>query len=281
MSQLIGLSAFIVLVLGYGTLPSAYCQQAVAPSMVPVSHKTLTPHPIDPALKMAYESLQHIRANVDDYHAIFVKRCRVDGVLPDLQYANIKVRNRKVVDGKIAVPLSVYLKYLKPSDVRGREVVWIETKNDGNIIVHETGLKGMINVTLDPNGYLAMRNQRYPITEIGIENLVVKLIETGTRDRQHGECEVQFYQNSKIGETECTMLEVLHPEKRDHFDFYRARVYFDKQLKMPIRYESWSWPTKPGGQPVLEEEYTYLRVTTNTGMTDLDFDISNPAYDFR
>ena len=281
MPQLIGLSGVLALMAGFGTLTPAFCQQDVNPSMVPVSHKKQAPHPIDPALEMALSSLQHIRANVADYKAIFVKRCRVDGVLPDLQYAKIKVRNRKVVDGKIATPLSVYLNYLKPSDVRGREVVWVETKNDGNIIVHETGIKGMINVTLDPHGYLAMRNQRYPITEIGIENLVVKLIETANRDRQHGECEVQFYHNSKIGSTECTMVEVIHPEKREHFDFYRARVYFDKQLNMPIRYESWSWPKTPDGQPVLEEEYTYLRVEPNNGLTDIDFDISNPAYNFR
>ena len=171
---------------------------------------------------MAYASLQHIRENVNDYNAIFVRRCRVDGVLPELQYANIKVRNRKTVEGKIATPLSVYLNYLKPSDVKGREVVWVETKNEGKMIVHESGIKGVINVTLDPKGYLAMRNQRYPITEIGIENLAVKLIETGLRDRQHGECKVQFYHNSTIGDVECTMLEVIHPEEREYFDFYRA-----------------------------------------------------------
>ena len=275
------LNAVLVPVACLLTSPVAFCQQVASPPMVPVSHKKSAAHPIDPALEMAYSSLQHIRANVDDYTAIFVKRCRVDGVLPELQYARIKVRNRKVVDGKIVTPLSVYLNFLKPAEVRGREVVWVETQNDGNMIVHESGIKGMINVTLDPNGYLAMRNQRYPITDIGIENLVVKLIETGNRDRQHDECSVQFSQNAKIGQVECTMFEVVHPERREHFDFYRARVYFDKKLNMPIRYESWSWPTTPGGQPVLEEEYTYLRVATNSGLTDMDFDIRNPSYNFR
>ena len=290
LTEMLCLSVLGTVATGFLTAPVAYCQQFdtsqqatqhTAPAMVAVSHKTRPPHPIDPALEMAYASLQHIREHVNDYSAIFAKRCRVDGVLPEMQYANIKVRNRKTVEGKIAIPLSVYLNYLKPSDVKGREVVWVETKNDGNLIVHEAGIKGMINVTLDPNGYLAMRNQRYPITEIGIENLVVKLIETGIRDRQHGECEIQFYHNSKIGDAECTMLEVIHPVKRDYFDFYRARVYFDKNLNMPIRYESWSWPTTADGPPVLEEEYTYLRVATNIGLTDIDFDISNPAYNFR
>ena len=258
----------------------AVCQDG-GTSAQPVSLKRPAPHPIDPAIQIAKASLEHIQANVADYKAIFARRCRVEGVLPELQFAAIKVRNRRTDGKSITTPMSVYLNYLKPSTVKGREVVWVENKNDGNLIVHETGIKGMINVTLDPNGYLAMRNQRYPITEIGIENLAVKLIETAMRDRQHDECDVQIYQDAKIGKSECLMIEVTHPVKRAHFDFHRARVYFDKQLNMPIRYESWSWPTRPGGEPVLEEEYTYLRVEPNAGLTDLDFDISNPEYNFR
>ena len=36
-------------------------------------------HPIDPALEMVHSSLQTMRQRVDDYSAIFVKRCRVEG----------------------------------------------------------------------------------------------------------------------------------------------------------------------------------------------------------
>ncbi|TWU41766.1 DUF1571 domain-containing protein [Novipirellula artificiosorum] len=240
-----------------------------------------TEHPLDPALEMAEASLQHVRADVRDYRALFVKRCRVDGVLPELQYAQVKIRNRKVDGGQITTPLSVYLNFLKPDAVAGREVIWVEGQNEGRMVAHESGLKGMINVNLDPNGYLAMRGQRHPITDIGIENLLVKLIETGQRERQYGECEVQFYPNAKIKDIACTMLQVVHPVKRPHFEFYTARVYFDNEQRMPIRYESWSWPTTAGGDPVLEEEYTYLDVKVNEGMTNLDFDIRNPAYQFR
>ena len=101
------------------------------------------------------------------------------------------------------------------------------------------------------------------------------------RDRQHGPCDVQFFRDAKIGSAKCIMVQVTHPVERDPYDFYQARVYFDQSLKMPIRYESYSWPKSPGGEPVLEEEYTYLKVATNVGLTDQDFDISNPEYRFR
>ena len=36
-----------------------------------------------------------------------------------------------------------------------------------------------------------------------------------------------------------------------------------------------SWPETPGGEPPLEEEYTYLDVELNVGLKDSDFDPDN------
>jgi outer membrane lipoprotein-sorting protein len=52
-----------------------------------------------------------------------------------------------------------------------------------------------------------------------------------------------------------------------------ARIYFDDELKIPIRYEAYDFPTQEGGKPVLLEEYTYLDVKVNNGFTDKDFEI--------
>ncbi len=204
----------------------------------------------------------------------------MDGVLSELQSINLKVRHRRVQDGEIAVPMSVYLGFVGPDSVKGREVLWVEGQNGGKLIAHETGIRNLMNYYLDPTGYLAMRGQRYPITEIGIEKLTLQLIDAATRDREHGECEVQTHKNVKVGDHVCDRIEVVHPIRRDHFDYHRARVYFSRDLNMPIRYAAWSWPLKPGGEPVLEEEYTYRNVRVNVGLDDRDFDIENPNYGF-
>jgi hypothetical protein len=237
-------------------------------------------HPLDPAITMARASLEHIRANVRDYTALFVKRARVDAQLSELEYAQIKIRNRKVENGRITVPLSVYMGFQKPDSIKGREVLWVEGRNNGKIIAHEAGFRNLANVKLDPTGYLAMRGQRYPISEMGIENLVIKLIETAERDRRYGECDVQFYANAKVGDEICNMIEVIHPVERPYFEFHRAQVFFSQRLNVPIRYASWSWPTEPGGEPVLEEEYTYLNIKLNVGLDDQDFNTANPSYRF-
>lgn len=237
-------------------------------------------HPIDPAIEIARSSLEHVRENINDYTALFIKRCRVDGDLPPLQYAKLKIRNRKTAGGQIMTPLSVYLDFLKPSSVKGREVIWVENQNQGNLVVHQGGFASFITTRLDPEGALAMRGQRYSIKEIGIENLLEKILATGMRDREHGECEVKIHEDGEFGQSECRIVEIIHPERRDHFRFYRARLYFDKELNMPIRYQAWLWPLTPGGKPVLDEEYNYFNLKVNTGLSASDFDPDNPEYRF-
>jgi hypothetical protein len=144
-------------------------------------------HPLDRALRIATDGLTHIRKDIDDYTCMMVKRERINGVLNEYEYMQAKIRNRKVVDGQIAVPLSAYLFFVKPKSIAGREVVWVENKHDGKLVAHEGGLLiGKLSAMLEPNSKMAMRNNLYPITEIGIENLVVKLIEKGNHRRVQG-----------------------------------------------------------------------------------------------
>jgi hypothetical protein len=243
---------------------------------------TAAPHPLDPALQIAHAALQNIRQNIADYSAIMIKREQIDGTLGDYEYMGIKVRNRKFAGGSLAVPFSVYMAFLKPASIKGREVIYVENQNNGNLVAHEGGMKGRFlpTVNLDPNGMMAMRGQRYPITEMGLENLVVKLIEKGERDRQRGECEVDFISGAKVGGRQCTVLAVKHPIPRAHFDFHLAQIFIDDELNVPVRYCAYSWPESPGGQPVLLEEYTYQNIKTNIGLTDVDFDPKNAKYNF-
>ena len=52
-------------------------------------------------------------------------------------------------------------------------------------------------VSLPPTGPIAMRNQRYPLTELGILNLTRRLVEVGEHDLKYGECDVKFYEGAK------------------------------------------------------------------------------------
>ena len=239
-------------------------------------------HPLDPAIAFARERLGLLRANVRDYTCTLVKRERVNGTVTDYEYMFTKVRNRKVVNGRTAVPFSVYMYFLKPTNIKGREVTFVEGKNNGKMMAHEGGAAGawLPSVWLRPEGPLAMRGNLYPITDVGIENLVVKLIERGVREKQYGDCQVTFHKNAKVNGRVCTLLQIMHPVKRDEFEFYLAQIFVDDEYNVPIRYAAYSWPTKPGGRPEVLEEYTYLNLKLNVGLTDADFDHKSRDYNF-
>lgn len=241
-------------------------------------------HPLDRALRIAAESLAHIRKDIDDYTCTMIKRERINGTLNEYEYMYAKIRCRKVQDGQMVVPLSAYLNFIKPASVAGREVCYVETKNNGRLVAHEGGLLGKVSVMLDPNSRLAMRGNLYPITEIGLENLVVKLIEKGERDKQLDpagkETQVEFKEGAKINGRKCLVLTVKHTVQRPQYDFEVAQVFIDDEHNMPVRYIAYGWPQAPGdAQPILEE-YNYVDVKVNQGLKDSDFDHTNPAYKF-
>jgi hypothetical protein len=230
-------------------------------------------HPLDPAITIAREGLQHIRDNVRDYSCTMVKQERINGVVNEPEYIFTEIRNRQVQNGRIVVPFSVYMYFLKPEKVKGREVIYVEGQNNGKMVAHEgSGLKAAFGaVWLAPDGMMAMQGQLYPITDAGIENLVIKLIERAQRDRQMGPVDVQFLRNAKINGRSCTVLQVMHHEQRPEYDFYVARIFIDDELNVPVRYAAYSWPERPGAKPEVIESYTYLNMKINVGLTDDDF----------
>ncbi len=250
------------------------------------NNASLTPtpamHPLDRALDIARRDLARSQANVVDYTAMLVKRERVGGTLNPHQFMVVKVRNRKVANGRITRPFSVYLGFVKPSSTKGREVIYVEGRDGGNLVAHEGGFKGRFlpTVTIPPDGMLAMRGQRYPITDVGIENLIVKLLERGQKARKSPDVMCEFRKNARVQNRTCTVMQVTQPTRRPEADFFQAQVFIDDQLNLPIRYVAYDWPANKGEPLKILEEYNYLNLKVNVGLTDADFDPHNPNYNF-
>jgi hypothetical protein len=237
-------------------------------------------HPLDPALEIARRSLLEIQKNVINYRATIVSRERSSGKLGEPKTMEVQVRNRKLVDTKVKVPFAVYVKFTQPKNVNGREVIWVEGANDGKMIAHEPGFRNILRIKLKPTSLLAMMGNRYPITEIGIEKLVAKLIQKGERDRQHGECTVEINDRTEVDGIPCTMIRVIHPEKREHFDFHIAEIYVDTKRQVPLQYRAYDWPEEAGADPLMTEEYIYRDLHLNVKLSDDVFDPDNPAYNY-
>lgn len=236
-------------------------------------------HPLDRAVELARTGMEHMQQNIHDYTAILVKRERVDDVLSEPNYMRIKIRNPRTFNNQ-SVPFSIYMKFLKPRACAGREVIWVQGRNNDNLIAHESSpLLKFKNFHLAPQGFLAMKGNRYPIYDAGLENLTAKLIEKAERDRAAGDCQVRYLEGAKINKRSCMVIEVKHPEKKAPYEFYLAKVYIDDEFQIPIRFVSYDWP-HAGAKPKVIEEYTYVNVELNVGLTDQDFSIANPAYNF-
>lgn len=237
------------------------------------------PHPLDRAIEMAKDGLSNIQANVRDYSAIMVKRERIDGVLGCPEYMQMKIRCPRNIAGR-DVPFSVYLKTLKPRKSAGREVVWVQGKNGNKLCAHETGILGMKRFYLEPTGWVAMQNSRYPIFDAGIENLIIKLIDKANFAKNAGHSVVNYRDNAEIMKRKCYLIELINEQQLEGDEFHKAHVFIDKELNLPVRYVAYDWPKKAGGKPEIIEEYTYVKISLNQDYTDIDFSPENPAYKF-
>lgn len=226
-------------------------------------------HPLAPYKRLAERVLNHIDANVSDYSCRFAKVERIDGELQEPNHIDMQVMNS---------PFSVHMLFQKPK--QGQECLYVAGQNGGKMKARAHGWRGSIAgvLTLDPDGSLAMTDNRHPITKAGMRNLTAELIKTAENDMKYGECEVQTNPDVKVGGRPAMMLQITHPTPRKEFKYHVARIYIDRELKLPVAYQAYDWQTGTDGKPLLVEQYTYTNLSLNNGYTANHFQESNPEY---
>ncbi|TWU18971.1 DUF1571 domain-containing protein [Allorhodopirellula heiligendammensis] len=233
-------------------------------------------------LQLANTALAETNAHLDDYTARLIKQEQDrSGVLQPASEISLKVVTRHA-GGTPGGPLKVYLRFESPSNIRGREVIWVEDQNDGKMQVREAGMVGaMMTVSLPPEGFLAMQGQRYPIAEIGLTRLLEKLIERGGEDRDDPHVRVFKTEGYPFDGRSLTHLRIerSQPTGREN-DFAVAELVLDQPQNVVVSYRSFDWPKPNSDQRPLIESYEYHDLQTNVGLTARDFDTANPEYSF-
>jgi len=237
----------------------------------PAAGATQSKPAIAPALELARASRDAMR-KIPGYTCVFSKQEQLKKGTPTRHTMSLKLRRE---------PFSVYLKYL--DHAAGREVIYVEGRNNGKLQVHEasglTSLLGTINLL--PTSSEALKENKYPVTMIGMEKMLEPFIADWEESQKHADTKVVHYPQAKLGNLECTMYEVTHPQKREQFKFHVSRVYFEKKTLMPVRAEQYAFPAKGGAEPQLVEEYTYGDVKLDAVLTEADFDVQNGNYGFK
>ena len=224
------------------------------------------------ALDLAREGIERASA-IEDYTCTFLKRERVGRKLGDEQRLFMKIRHR---------PFSVYTRFEAPPDMAGQEAIYVEGKNDGMLIAHTTGLTGKVvgTVRLDPTGYLAMNGNRYPITSAGIKNLLVQLVALGENEPGAARCTITYGLGPEVDKRPCRRLEIVQAAPQGDFRLARVQIDIDEEWQLPVHYAAYEWSKARRPEPELVEEYTYLGLRFNVGLTDSDFDPANSDYAF-
>jgi hypothetical protein len=212
---------------------------------------------------------------VSGYTATLRKQERIGGKLLPEHKMLMKVRHQ---------PFSVYFKYLAPSPDPGREVLFVEGKHNNKMIVHKNDITRHLfpRLPIDPNGPLALADNRHPITEAGLANLTAKLIGYRKLDLNDGE--------SRCTLDRCTdeegreWLRSVHVPGKQAPDrpFQRVEVLYDPATNLPHQIRNFDW-VKPDheGELPLAERYTYDDLNLTAPLGEIDFDTSNPEYAFK
>lgn len=234
-------------------------------------------HPLDWTLRYATSRADYVRDHIRDYACRLIKRERIKGKLQETQFMQLRVRCEQREDDKLVKPTAVFVHYQAPSRLKNRRLLFIDGQNNGRVLVRKGGsAMNFLKIKVDPLGSAAQRESNYPITDVGFDKIIERLIRLAESDIKLDpnaeNTKVAHFRNAKVDKRSCTHIRVDHPKKQDGFEFARASLYIDDELQVPVRLVVYDWPENPADEPELIEEYTYVKLKINVGMTDAHFD---------
>jgi hypothetical protein len=225
-------------------------------------------HPLMPALRHAKTCLEKAQ-EMSGYECTFSKKEVVGNELIS-QTMKMKVRHD---------PFSVYMFFIEPS--KGREVIFVEGKNDNKLQVHETGLVALIGtLSLAPEDSRVMAENRYPITRAGLKKMLESLVQQWEEETKYGETEVKYFQDAKVGDYKCRVIESSHPQPRKQFKFQMTRLWIDEKSGLAVRVQQFGFPKKKDAKPPMLEDYAFTSIKPEVRLSDRDFDVNNPSYNY-
>jgi hypothetical protein len=248
----------------------------VSPAPAETELAEQNPHPLERALQFARIRYNYLQGNVRDFTCLLVKREQLQGRLREYEFIRTKVRLQQVRDGRIVTPFSVYMHYVGPEQFKDRKVVYVEGQNEGKMLVRNGGKRfSYVTVRLTPTSEAALRESRYPITEMSLEKVAHRMIDKVEEDMRYdpagANTAVTFFRNAKVEGRPCTRIQVVHPQRGEGLSFHLANVYVDDELHVPVRVEGYDWPAAGATEPPLLEEYSFTRLRLNVGLGNADF----------
>ena len=160
---------------------------------------------------------------VADYTCRLNKKVRKNNML--CEDRNISVKYKK--------PRHYYFRWTSGMAER-REVIFVEGKNDDRIIAHPGGLLKFMTFRLEPDGYMAMKENHHSLKSSGMEKIIT-LIKSNTALADAKGLEViRFIGEGCFDGKRTRVVEGCFPKDKG-FCAHRIRLYFYPAVKLPLK----------------------------------------------
>ncbi len=217
--------------------------------------------------------LSHLKAARDavssmpGYSAILDMQEEVSGTLRPVDRIEFKTRRE---------PFSVYMRW----NDSAQEALYVDGENDNRLLVKPT--KGLALIRrvwrLEPDCRMAKQNCRYAITDAGIENLAVRILEFyGQREDWSTLATFDLGQSTIVGR-EVATVNITFKDESSVPEYSNSRLCFDVQSRLLTAVDNYGWSTD--GQRRLIEHYRYEQIVEIPSPSDVEFSAENPAYRF-
>lgn len=217
--------------------------------------------------------------SIPDYTAQFVKQELVNGELLDEQSIFFKCRHQ---------PFSVYLKW--ESGDEGREVLYCDGANEGDMIVHGGGWKARLpSLSIAPTNALALRESRYPITNVGLLELVKTMLQVHAADlTKKNIARSEQLNGQEFDGRPCFGFLVEYRDASSSPTYRKSVVLIDQEWHVPVYTRNFGWPDTRAqatgdalDEATLIEFYSYADLRFRQQLAAADFDRTNEDYRFR
>lgn len=195
---------------------------------------------------------------IQDYTCTFHKIELIDGELIE----------EKDILYKFMKPLCFYLKW--PS---GSEAIYVQGKYNNKLKFHSGDIFGFIVFSLNPRGSLAMNDNRHPIFESHV-GYIINIMETNyNRAKANNELTCTFEGQEVIDGKKTLLLKSVFPKGKNYYG-HIIYINIDSELYLPVKIKVFGWEME------LLEMYHLSDIKVNVSLSDMDFDVDNPDYDF-
>lgn len=217
--------------------------------------------------------------SIPDYTAQFTKQELVHDELLEEQTIFLKCRHQ---------PFSVYLNWLTGD--AGREVLYVDGANNGEMIVHAGGWKARLPaLSISPESSLAMKESRYPITNAGLLALIETMLRVQADDiAKNNVARCEQLKDQEFDGRMCSVFVVEYKDAQTSPTYRKSIALIDKEWNVPLYARNFGWPDGEAPQTASElddatliEYYTFTDLQFRQQLAEADFDRGNEEYRFR